>query len=730
MKTLPALRIFNLSPTLLLLLALCISPNTHSVEIVRLQFTYDALLHNMDIELFDNAAPLTVANYLSYVNTFDGVDYKYNGTFIYRNLPGFVLQTGGYTFRPPFPATSKLIDHLAGPGKEGLARVTQAPPIVNEFNQPNLRGTIAMAKIPPQFVEGAPCEVEGPGCTLIAGTGADSATSEWFINLSDNLELDTQNSGFSVFGRIIDDGLTIADEISAFPIRPFAGAALGPDFTNLPVVNYILPTSISDPFPSVFQENLVMITNISQINRPIIRLSPDPVELPVNIVADGIDSTLAVVVTNTGNQTLIIDPLTLSSLSLPLSIDSENCSGKTLDPVHIAPTSSCTINFLFSPTTVGTYTNTLVIDYKDTPTAPAFTATFKVTGQGTSTEPDLRVSQPIITFASILIDEVSNEVTTNVQNKGSLPLNINAINLTGTDRSNFVISSNSCIGTGATLLFDEQCSVSVRFEPSTEGNKTAALTLETNDLIKPIFNISLTGTSNEDLDGVASAIEASSPNSGDGNNDGIADRLQSNVASIETTNNAYITLASDKSFFLSAETVFLDVHLSQLNPVNKPDGAIFNYGLFGHTIALPQGDGVNVGIFLPDNKTPTTFYKFGTTSDDPSPHWYNFAYDETTGTGAKIFGVVTHTSPSGKSTQSNLVIISYIDGQRGDDDLEVNGRIINSQSGLSFPVPDTNSGSMSYLPFMILFVINLLRHTRNRRGKNTQQSRPKTYCKE
>ena len=103
-------------------------------------------------------------------------------------------------------------------------------------------------------------------------------------------------------------------------------------------------------------------------------------------------------------------------------------------------------------------------------------------------------------------------------------------------------------------------------------------------------------------------------------------------------------------------------------------------------------------ILLPPNENPTTFYKYGPTTDNTSPHWYNFSYDETTKTGAKFFGQVTLQSPTGKGIQKNLVIVSYIDGQRGDDDLEVNSTILNLTSGLSLSQDssDSSSGSLSY----------------------------------
>jgi peptidyl-prolyl cis-trans isomerase A (cyclophilin A) len=109
----------------------------------------------VEIELFDEAAPETVANFLNYVN-----DGDYAKSFIHRSVTGFVVQGGGYSF----------IDGTA-------VAIPTDPPVINEPGISNLRGTIAMAKL---------------------GGDPNSATSQWFFNLADNSGLDgTINLEFS-----------------------------------------------------------------------------------------------------------------------------------------------------------------------------------------------------------------------------------------------------------------------------------------------------------------------------------------------------------------------------------------------------------------------------------------------------------------------------------------------------------------------------------------------------
>jgi len=162
-------------------------------------------LGNFSIELFDDVTPVTVANFLNYVNS-----GRFNGTLIHRSVSNFIIQGGSFSF----DASSRKIVSVA----------TDAA-IQNEFNVPNTRGTVAMAKL---------------------GGDPNSATSGWFVNLADNREnLDSQNGGFTVFGRVIGDGMTVVDSIAAQPTFTLAGR------TDFPLINYVSGAIVTSNFVNI-----------------------------------------------------------------------------------------------------------------------------------------------------------------------------------------------------------------------------------------------------------------------------------------------------------------------------------------------------------------------------------------------------------------------------------------------------------------------------------------------
>ena len=157
-------------------------------------------LGDFSIELFDDVAPVTVANFLNYVNS-----GRFNGTLIHRSKPGFIIQGGILT------CDSKA---------SCLKPITTDATIQNEFNVSNTRGTVSMAKV---------------------GGDPNSASSQWFVNLADNSKnLDDQNGGFTAFGRVVGDGMAIVDTIAAQATYNLNDNASVPPilYNDFPVINY------------------------------------------------------------------------------------------------------------------------------------------------------------------------------------------------------------------------------------------------------------------------------------------------------------------------------------------------------------------------------------------------------------------------------------------------------------------------------------------------------------
>ena len=128
---------------------------------------------DIKVELYKEKAPISVENFLSYVN-----DEYYNETIFHRVIKDFMIQGGGFT-----------TDNKQKPTKD---------PIKNEAKNGllNERGTIVMART----------------------SAVDSATSQFFINQKDNKFLDhgVRDYGYAVFGKVVE-GMDVVDKIAAIP---------------------------------------------------------------------------------------------------------------------------------------------------------------------------------------------------------------------------------------------------------------------------------------------------------------------------------------------------------------------------------------------------------------------------------------------------------------------------------------------------------------------------------
>jgi cyclophilin family peptidyl-prolyl cis-trans isomerase len=152
------------------------------------------------IELFEKEAPLTVKNFLQYVD-----DKHYDGTIFHRVISNFMIQGGGFT--KEFTAADN------GKAIEKTQKKTR-PTIKNESSLSNKRGTISMARL------GAP----------------DTASAQFFINVKDNTGLDKSggSDGYCVFGKVIE-GMDVVDKIKEVETKDHV-----PPFRNVPVESVVI----------------------------------------------------------------------------------------------------------------------------------------------------------------------------------------------------------------------------------------------------------------------------------------------------------------------------------------------------------------------------------------------------------------------------------------------------------------------------------------------------------
>ena len=132
---------------------------------------FETSLGDFTIDFFEKEAPLSVANFKSYIE-----EGYFDGTIFHRIVPGFVIQGGGFT--------------------EDMTQKKTKSPVKNEADNglKNSRGTLSMART----------------------NDINSATSQFFVNLKDNDFLDHSrgNFGYAVFAKVTE-GMDVIDKIAA-----------------------------------------------------------------------------------------------------------------------------------------------------------------------------------------------------------------------------------------------------------------------------------------------------------------------------------------------------------------------------------------------------------------------------------------------------------------------------------------------------------------------------------
>jgi autotransporter-associated beta strand protein len=232
-----------------------------------------------DVDLFDATMPTTVANFLDYAASDRYASTIFHRSTTYNPFDIQIIQGGGFLLTD----TEILL-------------VETDPPIPLEPSTANLRGTIAMDRT----------------------SDPDSATSQWYFNVTDNPGLDFE---YAVFGSVIGTGLDVIDTIAAVPVYD-ASSQLGPTFAQLPLIQ-----------ESLAPESFVLVDDVAIVS---------PWQLTIDVPAGtqtqaeaGYPSiATAASVTKTGLGTLVFDaanafggPTTVAAGTLVLANDAAVAAG-------------------------------------------------------------------------------------------------------------------------------------------------------------------------------------------------------------------------------------------------------------------------------------------------------------------------------------------------------------------------------------------------------------------
>ncbi len=184
------------------------APAAAKASKVRLKTTQGVIV----IELNAEKAPVTVANFLSYVNK-----KHYDGTVFHRVIDGFMIQGGGFALEGKSLVEKESGKGIKNEGQNGLS---------------NDRGTIAMART----------------------NDPNSATAQFFINVKDNAMLNyPNNGGYAVFGKVTE-GMDVVDKIKAVGTgtttltmrHPATGDKMEAPSENVPSENVVIKSATAE----------------------------------------------------------------------------------------------------------------------------------------------------------------------------------------------------------------------------------------------------------------------------------------------------------------------------------------------------------------------------------------------------------------------------------------------------------------------------------------------------
>ena len=213
----------------------------------------------------DTLTKKTAKNFLKYTKK-----GRYDDSFFHRSVEDFVIQGGGFSIPNK--------DYLDGGVPDSIKTFST---IKNEPGNLNVTGSVAMAKLP-----GDP----------------DSATSQWFINLADNNFLNTDNGGYTVFGKVLGDGMKLVETMAEAIVVPAAEYYQNSALNELPLWDVNVGSQDGNDIANVRPDDFLTITEASKLGKKDSLASYEVSSSDPSLVSVKLGKNNKIKITSSGNQ--------------------------------------------------------------------------------------------------------------------------------------------------------------------------------------------------------------------------------------------------------------------------------------------------------------------------------------------------------------------------------------------------------------------------------------------
>ena len=397
------------------------------------------------------------------------------------NLPGVVLSTGSSVADPMGPYIYSADSSTTAGGVHTYLVDQQTGNLTEIFGSPFSAGVsaccqgLAITGNPVQAVSGPATSIFPSTASNFTATAGFSGAPQIFSLVNIGNQLLTINS-ISISG--VDASSFSQSNTCLAPLAPNAHCSISINF-NPPVAGaFTANLQIADNAPGSPQTLVLNGTGIAPA--PAVTFSPSTVSFPsINQGSSSLPQSLTVI--SSGNTTLHISSVSLTGPDPSDFNFTNNCTAP------LAPASNCSISLVFSPTAPGQRTADLMI----TDDAQGSPQSVVLSGTGIAVLPALSLSPPAPSFPVTTQGASSAPQTLTAVNSGNAPLQVSSISLTGSNATEFGVSS-TCT---APLAPSASCSISLVFSPTASGQGSANLVI-TDDAPDSPQTIPLNGIAN------------------------------------------------------------------------------------------------------------------------------------------------------------------------------------------------------------------------------------------